>query len=136
MDQHTADLRLSSFKFLDHIDSIAQLADGKPVSEVPPVTVEIDPTNVCNSNCWWCSTANTRRASPGGLTAEEVHSVISQAADLRAKSVERLAADLTEWGYPRDSNLECGMRRLATVVKTALARHSQVLMILKFYDEG
>jgi radical SAM protein with 4Fe4S-binding SPASM domain len=38
-------------KILNHFDRLKRLVDGEIVS---PITVEIDPTNVCNHRCRWC----------------------------------------------------------------------------------
>lgn len=56
------------FRHLAHIDRLQVLSDrSSDVRSVPPVTVEIDPTNICNSNCWWvldgqCSSEGPKRS--------------------------------------------------------------------------
>lgn len=41
----------SAHKILNHYDKLRRLVGGEVVS---PITVEIDPTNVCNHRCKWC----------------------------------------------------------------------------------
>lgn len=41
----------SPHKFLNHFARFEAVAQG---AVVPPITVEIDPTNVCNHRCRWC----------------------------------------------------------------------------------
>jgi radical SAM protein with 4Fe4S-binding SPASM domain len=85
--ERRSDIELSELKFIHHLDKITTLAARGPVTAVTPVTVEIDPTNVCNSNCWWCSTAVSRREAPIGLSEGEVMRVIDESSALGARSV-------------------------------------------------
>lgn len=41
----------SAYKILNHFDRLRRLAEGELVF---PITVEVDPTNVCNHRCSWC----------------------------------------------------------------------------------
>jgi len=45
------------------------MATGKLL---PPVTVDFDPTNQCNSNCIWCNSAMFRKKHPDSMSTEHM----------------------------------------------------------------
>lgn len=54
----------NSIKVLAWREQLEEMAKGKlPV----PVTVTVDPTNICNVNCIWCIWGDMRRASPTSI---------------------------------------------------------------------
>jgi len=54
----------SPHKILNHFDRLTRLAQGRLVY---PVTVEIDPTNLCNHRCQWCVSAESHTGQSLGL---------------------------------------------------------------------
>lgn len=59
----------NSFKVLLWRKHLEGMASGKLL---PPVTVDFDPTNKCNSNCTWCNSAMFRKQHPGSMTTEHM----------------------------------------------------------------
>lgn len=78
---------LSHFKFVNHLDRLQRLAEGESPATIPPVTVEIDPTNVCNSACWWCSTQDLRQRTRKSLDRERVLVLLQELQQFGVRSV-------------------------------------------------
>lgn len=78
---------LSPFKFVNHLDRLQRLAGGESPATIPPATVEIDPTNVCNSACWWCSTQELRQRARKSLDAQRVFALLEELQQLGVRSV-------------------------------------------------
>ena len=51
-------------KILNHFDRLRQFVDGQLVF---PITVEVDPTNVCNHRCTWCVSEQSHSGESLGL---------------------------------------------------------------------
>ncbi len=74
----------SSLKLLCHLDRIQAMREGKIV---PPVTVELDPTNLCNHHCIWCLDQRFRERCRDTLPWETVHLLIGELAQMGVKGV-------------------------------------------------
>ncbi len=72
----------SPFKILNHLDVLQAVARGEVA---PPVTVEIDPTNVCNHRCQWC--VSTMSHNGEEFTFEQLTRLIDDLVRLGSKSV-------------------------------------------------
>jgi MoaA/NifB/PqqE/SkfB family radical SAM enzyme len=72
----------SPFKILNHLGVLQAVVRGETA---PPVTVEIDPTNVCNHRCQWC--VSTMSHNGEQFTLEQFVRLIGDIARLGAKSV-------------------------------------------------
>jgi radical SAM protein with 4Fe4S-binding SPASM domain len=74
---------LSKFKILAHMDRLKELVD---TGDTKPITIEIDPINVCNHKCVWCA---DHKAIHGGeiLSLEFVRKVLKELKECGAKSV-------------------------------------------------
>jgi len=59
----------NSFKVLLWRKQLEGMVTGKLL---PPVTVDFDPTNICNSNCIWCNSASFRKKHPESMTTEHM----------------------------------------------------------------
>jgi len=53
----------------------------------PPVTFEIDPTNICNHDCVWCIDGRFNRANPVSIPVEVLERFLGQIAAAGVKSV-------------------------------------------------
>lgn len=53
----------------------------------PPIQVELDLTNLCSSDCPWCSGYTARKQNGFSLTTQRAIDLISEIADLGAKSI-------------------------------------------------
>ena len=78
---------LSRFKLLNHVRSVERIAGGESILAIPPVTVEIDPSNACNSACWWCSTADTRVRIHASLERERALRLLGELKEYGVQSV-------------------------------------------------
>lgn len=74
----------SSLKILHHLDRIQAMREGRIV---PPVTVELDPTNLCNHHCIWCLDQRFRQRCHDTLPWETVHRIIDELAQMGVKAV-------------------------------------------------
>ena len=72
----------SPFKILNHLGVLQAVVRGETA---PPVTVEIDPTNVCNHRCQWC--VSTMSHNGEQFTLEQFVRLIGDIARVGAKSV-------------------------------------------------
>lgn len=72
----------SALKVLQHLDRIQQMKRGEIV---PPVTVELDPTNICNHRCIWCLDQSFRERCRDTLPWKIVERLISELAVLGVK---------------------------------------------------
>ncbi|HPM76126.1 MAG TPA: radical SAM protein [bacterium] len=77
-------LEFSQFKIFNHIDRVWAILRGELA---PPVTLEIDPTNVCNHNCIWCIDSRHRETNKSVLPRELALQALS---DARAMGVHSL----------------------------------------------
>src|SRR5262249_2761834 len=80
-------LELSRFKILNHVPTLERIAANEDILTIPPVTVEIDPSNACNSACWWCSTADTRRRIHASLERTRALELLGELKDYGVQSV-------------------------------------------------
>lgn len=67
----------SALKVLQHLDRIHRMKQGEIV---PPVTVELDPTNICNHSCIWCLGQSFRERCRDTLSWQAVEKLISDLA--------------------------------------------------------
>ncbi len=74
----------SSLKLLHHLDRLQAMREGRIV---PPVTVELDPTNLCNHHCIWCLDQRFRQRCHDTLPWETVHRLIEELARIGVKGV-------------------------------------------------
>ena len=72
----------SSHKILNHFDRIKAVAAGESVS---PITVEIDPSNLCNHTCQWCVSSLSHNGDM--LSFEQFDALIDQLQSMDVKSV-------------------------------------------------
>lgn len=68
------------------IDEIKQLLDDY-WWKLPPTTVEIDPTNLCNNACIWCMYHDFREIVPESITLDEMKSIIKQLSEFGVRSI-------------------------------------------------
>jgi MoaA/NifB/PqqE/SkfB family radical SAM enzyme len=68
------------------MDEVKQLY-GKDWWKLPPPTVEVDPTNLCNSRCTWCMFDDYRAGAPDSISPEDMERVIQQLHDFGVKSI-------------------------------------------------
>ena len=74
----------SEFKILNHLGRIQAILRG----ETPlPVTVEIDPTDACNHNCFWCIDRHLRRGKPAAMAPETLFDLVDELARLGVGAV-------------------------------------------------
>lgn len=69
-------------KILNHFDRLKRLVDGEIVS---PITVEIDPTNVCNHRCRWCVSLEAHTGEV--LELSRFRTLINELCDADVRSV-------------------------------------------------
>jgi radical SAM protein with 4Fe4S-binding SPASM domain len=69
-------------KVLNHFDRLQKLVRGEIVS---PITVEIDPTNLCNHRCAWCVSIEAHTGEKLGL--ERFSSLIAELKEADVRSV-------------------------------------------------
>ncbi|MGQ9653112.1 MAG: radical SAM protein [Thermodesulfobacteriota bacterium] len=74
----------SSLKLLHHMDRLQAMREGRIV---PPVTVELDPTNLCNHHCIWCLDQRFRESCHDTLPWETVRRLIEELAQIGVKGV-------------------------------------------------
>ncbi len=74
----------SALKVLQHLDRIQRMKKGEIV---PPVTVELDPTNICNHRCIWCLDQRFRDSCHDSLEWEFVRKLVLELAVLGIKGV-------------------------------------------------
>jgi cyclic pyranopterin phosphate synthase len=74
----------SALKVLQHLDRIQGMREGRIV---PPVTVELDPTNLCNHRCVWCLDQRFREECHDSLAWEVVRKLIEELAEMGVKGV-------------------------------------------------
>lgn len=55
--------------------------------KLPPVTVEIDPSNLCNHNCIWCFCDEFRFREPKNISPVDMGRVIREVADIGCKAI-------------------------------------------------
>ncbi len=94
----------SPHKVLLHFDRLRAIARGE---HAWPVTVEIDPTNVCNHRCGWCVSAQSHTGEQ--LTPERLESLVAElaAADVRSVVVKGGGEPST---HPHFARLVDGLR--------------------------
>jgi len=74
----------SEFKIAHHLDAVRSiLAGGNP----PPITFEIDPTNVCNHRCIWCIDGRFNREYPATLPMAVLERFLGEIAAAGVRSV-------------------------------------------------
>lgn len=81
------DLQKTAFnpnKLFYHLERVDSYMRGE---NIYPVTVEIDPSNICNLNCKWCSFGKYRGESRHIMSKEILMKLISDLADLGVKSI-------------------------------------------------
>ncbi|MCW3134450.1 MAG: radical SAM protein [Methanophagales archaeon] len=71
-------------KVLCHFDKLKKLARGKMI---PPVTVEIDPSNRCNHNCKWCMYSEFRRRCSDVLDKVDLFDLLNDLKEMGVKSI-------------------------------------------------
>jgi len=71
-------------KVLRHRDRLEGIARGETV---PPVTVEIDPTNACNHDCIWCISGGFRARNAATLSRELLLRLLIELAEYGVRSV-------------------------------------------------
>jgi len=74
----------SALKVLSHLDKIQEMRRGTLVA---PVTVELDPTNICNHNCIWCLDQQFRDRCRDTLPWETALSLIQEFAAMGVNAV-------------------------------------------------
>lgn len=80
-----ADLpELSTLKFLDEIPRFQAILRGEMP---PPITVEIDPTNICNHHCVWCIEAEYISSDKNTMKREHLLRIVREVKELGAKSI-------------------------------------------------
>jgi MoaA/NifB/PqqE/SkfB family radical SAM enzyme len=72
----------SPCKIFNHVATLQALARGETVA---PITVEIDPTNVCNHRCQWCVSSQSHNG--GELTLDVFKRLVDGLRRLGSKSV-------------------------------------------------
>lgn len=86
--------------------------------KVPPISCEIDPTNICNQNCIWCMYKDFRQNNPMSISKRDMKRIIKQLGRMKCKSVT-----FTGGGEPlvnkeimheafkdvTDNNMKCGL---------------------------
>jgi len=101
-------------KVMFHFDRLRDIVKG----DMPaPVTVEIDPSNICNHNCVWCMFADFKKERPVSIPQEKLRSIIIELSKIGVRSIT-----FTGGGEPlcnpatpdamrlcRDLNVECGL---------------------------
>lgn len=75
--------QFSPFKILNYFDRVMDLAKGK---DVRPITVEIDPTNICNHDCTWCISKEPRKGNES-LTTDDIKRIVVELAEGGVKSI-------------------------------------------------
>lgn len=53
----------------------------------PPITAEIDPSNLCNSNCVWCMFKNYRNQVPTSISKNAMTSIIKELGNFGVKAI-------------------------------------------------
>ncbi len=80
-----ADLpELSTLKFLDEIPRFQAILRGELP---PPITVEIDPTNICNHHCVWCIEAEYISSDKNTMKKKHLLRIVREVKELGAKSI-------------------------------------------------
>lgn len=74
----------SELKILHHLDRIQGMRKGEIVA---PVTVELDPTNICNHSCIWCLDQGFRERCRDTLPWKMVQRLIGELAEIGVKAV-------------------------------------------------
>jgi len=78
------DSPFTPLKILKHKETLEAITRG----EIPtPVTVEIDPTNLCNHECIWCMYEGFKEESAESLSEEYLLSLVDELADMGVKSI-------------------------------------------------
>lgn len=72
----------SPYKILNHFDRLSALVRGELVY---PITVEIDPTNVCNHRCAWCVSIEAHNEQH--ISIERFNELVGQLKSLDVKSI-------------------------------------------------
>lgn len=98
----------SPHKILNHYDKLKRLASGEVVS---PITVEIDPTNVCNHRCKWCVSIEAHTGEV--LESERFEALLAELREMDVKSIV-LKGGGEPTTHPRfievlDKARECGL---------------------------
>jgi len=74
----------TALKILKHKDALDTIIKG----DIPnPLTVEIDPTNLCNNDCIWCMYEEFNRRCAASLSEEFLLSLIEELSEMGVKSV-------------------------------------------------
>ncbi len=76
--------QLSLLRFIDELPRLQSIARGERPT---PVTLEIDPTNVCNHHCEWCIEAEYIENDKNTLRRDTLLRVIEEAASMGIRSV-------------------------------------------------
>ena len=71
-------------KILLYLNEIEKLKNGEYVN---PITVEIDPSNICNADCPWCMFSQYRQASKANLKWETYVKLVYELRSLGVKSI-------------------------------------------------
>ncbi|MBZ0271945.1 radical SAM protein [bacterium] len=74
----------SEFKIINHLDRVQAVLRGELA---PPVTLEIDPTNVCNHDCVWCIDIDNRTTYNTHLKRKAIFDVLTEARELGVESI-------------------------------------------------
>lgn len=72
----------SEFKILNHFDRLAAVAQGR---QAYPITVEIDPSNLCNHRCDWCVSIEAHTGEK--IAYEDFDALVGQLQALGVQSV-------------------------------------------------
>jgi len=71
-------------KIIRHKELLESFSQGHLV---PPVTVELDPTNACNHSCIWCMYKHFKQESPQSLPKNILISLISEFSEMGVKAI-------------------------------------------------
>ncbi len=71
-------------KVLNHWDAIKAIIEGE---NNPPISCEIDPSNICNHSCFWCINDDFRSTSRVMLPKDLMFRTIEELGDFGVKSV-------------------------------------------------
>ena len=114
-------MKINALKVFKYLDRIQRISQGEMVF---PVTIEIDPTVLCNCNCSWCINASLRTGAIHSLDWNRLKSFIQE-----LKGTEVCSAVLKGGGepmaYPHFSELLYELK--AAGLKTGLITNGTLL---------
>ena len=74
-------------KFLCSGENYVKGLLGDEWQKLPPISAEIDPSNLCSENCVWCMFSEYRRKKPVSISLKDITRIIRQLAKIGCKGL-------------------------------------------------